>query len=366
MVEKIEIIIRDPRDGPGGRGRKSKKDVGSRRRNVQALPRRLRQQDGLINFYDLGQKWNGSAWVDIPFSVTPTINGIGSGFVDVEPFTLANWDTLRTLIFLEDPSTWKTAYRKLEYEPAEKYGLDMVTSPDEPGEVIYPVARDGSRLDSALNLVAGTKWEAGGLNPGVPVVDAIFKSIGAFSLLQEDEVASHEVKVTNGPTYASPSVSFNILSAESHVFLMPWIANSYGISFDGVNNDSYLFRAFKPLPRSIWLDALYEGPEPYPVFSLQIGPTYTPAFTAQVLADAKVGGRALEFDGVTFTEISPTLFPLSPDATILIDQNVGLAPVVQNQPGSLLGAIEQSGQMFYFWAESTFSTSFENTRALPL
>lgn len=33
---------------------------------------------------------------------------------------------LKNRIFEIDPSNWKTSYRKLEYEAAERYGLDVV------------------------------------------------------------------------------------------------------------------------------------------------------------------------------------------------------------------------------------------------
>jgi len=367
MVDKrtrVEVTLGKKKIPRRGDLPAQKKGVLPKGKNRDELERRVRRATPGINFYDLGQKWNGSAWIDIPFSITPDITGIGTSFVQMEPFTPGNWETLRALIFTADPSTWKTAYRKLEYEPAEKYGVDLINHADLPEEQIFAIARNGSRFDSALQVVADTKWTTSGLVPAVALADTVIRSQGAFARLHAD-YGSFDVKVTNGPTYASPEVAFT-WSASAHVFLMPWIANIYGSSNDGVDTDGYLFSAWKPLKRSLWLDAQFDGPETYPALSLQVGPTYSPSFTAAVLAEAKSGGRAVEFDGANYNEVLPSTFPPSVDATLIIDQNIIVAPAPQYVAGCFMGAVEQGGQMFYFWANATFGSSFENTRSLPL
>lgn len=68
MVEKIEIIIkRREEERRKRRGKGAPKDIGSRRRNVEPRPRRLRQS-GLINFWDLGQRRNGETWEDLDYA----------------------------------------------------------------------------------------------------------------------------------------------------------------------------------------------------------------------------------------------------------------------------------------------------------
>lgn len=344
------IIIDVPKDREPSQSPARRKGVVRARSAGDELGRRRLKKGGYLNFYDFGQILVTGNWEDLDYSEPLVFNTPGDWSSGVAN-PIADYSILRDKILEVPANQWKTRYRKLSFEAAERYGLDGVSASL---SEYYPVARNGSRLvfaDPTNPIVAGTKWEAGGLKLETIPEDLLFKSYRAF---EDFAVGSgRAVKVTETPNYADPEVVGFELAQNADIFLVPKSVVHLGISQDGSNADN-LLPPYKHFRRSIWLDSEYETSN-YPGLSFDTNAIKSADALAILAAEkAEPGTLALNSnDGsVSFTFIDPDLFPqYSPGFLLFYTGLLGLsAPAAYTHEGDLIGAVQQGGNTYYVWA----------------
>lgn len=328
------------------------KTQGTIKRTLRANELVGRKAGVAINFYDMGQILDGGDWVDIPFSIPNTITVTGTDVAD-RSLDFSEWEELEDYLFTADPADWKTTYRKLSYESAERYGLDIL---DNANSVWYPVARNGSRYsqDGSGLLVSGTKWTDKGLVVPAPLSDVHFVSFGAFTFFTSETFLC---RVTNTPSYAGTEVPFT-LAKKANVFLVPDIRSLWS----WVDGSEVIFqRDRQALQRSFWLDTV-DSLHVYPLLSYRDDGTGWDNTTKGLLYDI-IRGNGVAYSGVgtaptPYAESSYPLGGTGTDIELMVSGN-GLSnwEVVSliRPEGTFLGAVEQNGQMFYFWNKDNLS-----------
>lgn len=226
----------------------------------QFLPRRKRSQ--FVTFYDLGQILDGSDWVDIDwyednftFAAGPGPANSAGAHARMEIITLAAWQTLVDKIYEIDEADWKDNYRKLGYEDAELYGLDLWDG----GSHFYGVGRDGSRpWIVGPGLIDSGKWKTAGLDINSANRNQIqLLSNGAFCGV--DLRVGAISKITRELNYAATAVdkaTFE-LDTKAEVYLFPVPCTLYSTSSSGIIApfSSYAETTnWQPLKRAFWLE----------------------------------------------------------------------------------------------------------------
>ncbi len=354
---------------------------GAKRRRM--MPKKKRSTGG-INFYDLGQIWNGSTWDDLPFwhlVVDETLGtaspgnwkGIKTKFdlTDAEPF----YDLLMTPAF----STWKTYYRKIGYEEAELYGF-YITDPNgsyTEGVDLFSVGRNGA-FSAYVGHITDSKWQPSGFEKPGALND---KFIIASSICFERFGNTSSYKITTEYDFGAAGVTDFILSANADIYLVPQIINgsARSVQFGTVENNNKIL-PYEVISRQFWL--LKTGDNPYDPMVTNI-----PALVAgtgsearklnlsdwndivsRVVADSR--GLAYSVDGAgpglysvfadSFPDIAVDGFYAAWNSMSNKDLLFGMYPDVsfenypRNMPnasniGALVGMIFQNGQLYYFW-----------------
>lgn len=359
-MDKIEILIkRRQAEALKRRKKKTPRDIGSRRRQNEPLPRRLRRtQTGLINFYDLGQRKSGDSWVDVPYFYAPTINTpFGSAYSDVEYLPPTEYKRLTDIIFEVDPSTWRENYRRLTFETAENYGLFVN---DLQHGSYYPIGRVGQMIEPETgNPTLTTTWESEGWRkPADAGPTLLFYTAGLFfpfyvnydAFYPEDTAPDTiEYKITNLPNPDAPEVPFTLGTA-ADIFFMPAIASMEGQSLDGLGDGETLVGDYRALQRSLYL-TLKNSDTGLSVFAnmFQTDPPLSDAHANAAFADAKTHARL--FSSVDGSEQSISGFPNFPLGQRIVFQDAQVVVRLDPGVGGFIGAIRQNNQMFYLWAK---------------
>lgn len=158
------------------------------------LPRR--NTGVYLNFWDLGQVWNGSDWEDLDFVATPTITegtGIDPPYMDtVASLDSSNWDDYKDKLFEVPLEDWGTTYRKLTYEDAYRYGIDVYLG--NPADV--DAGNQPNHVDLSKYYLVASDWQRPpvdyylqGSKRALRVISAY--SAGATSLTVEPTSSPH-------------------------------------------------------------------------------------------------------------------------------------------------------------------------------
>ncbi len=351
------------------RRRRSQRQTGTPLRgpSKKRYPAR-RKTGGSINFYDLGQVPNGSGgWKDIEWNFAETF-GADPPSDGIDAFTdLSDWETLTDLILAVDPSDWKTSYRKLGYEDAEKYGLDLV---DDDTSTVYPAARNSSRLDLGGNPITDSVWTAQGLKLPAAVSNFHFESYGAFLWWGQSNSFGIPFKITSSPDYSASSVAFPNLAGNLDVFLVPNVL----ICGATTDNSGYplemLFSGYRIMSRDFWLSRIYT-PSGYPLLSYDPAGSLGSGDVSDLAGDLQTGARSFEVTGAgssDYSETDPAGFPSLSGGSIGLGLDVTGAPfnIVRIDQGVFLGAIFKGGSRYYFWSDdSSWNVTAARTILLP-
>lgn len=353
------------------------------------LPRRGSPE--LINFYDLGQvKDEFGDWVDLPFSAAAHEwgNTLGvNGAIQLGP-QVSDWTAMADMINSVDRSTWKTHYRKLEYETAEKYGIDIVADPGRMDSFTrsYPVARNGSRLyptsfPSAAGPVSGTKWTNKGLKlapADLPGGNGHFGQMSwgiTFPWAGPDGVTGdlpYAPYATHTYDRDAEKVPFSLVGkGPTNIFVVPWLMSHVAINdvFSG-SFDTWAVGATAPMSRQVFLGMTGSGIS-YVFFSIQpgggLGEYIAIDATNSVSATNWIRGmpetryfhRTGSGPGYTLDEISDpgniwkqyyANITLATEVIVFANMNPNI-----NSDGSgpyvpaLVAVIEQKGTWYYIW-----------------
>lgn len=354
-----------------------KKGPLSIRRPNDFLPRRLRK--GAVNFYDLGQVWNGSAWKDIDFhklddpgNIEVTGTTVNANF-DRDGFSTEGAEhyhnLFRSKIFEIDPADWRTTYRKLTYEDAHKYGLRVKSSYGFGGGTDYEVARPEDCIVDVFGNRSGdsSKWKPEGLKVG-PLSHFYVDSPQLFWFFDNNPA---KYTITNEPSPTADVVEFPALSSNADIFLVPVIVNYLGgvTVTPGVQAD-WIVSAYAPWSREFWLDRSVAN-KPLGLFNYGLNQFRSPldeteaAELLEHLRTKLIPREFAQFSDGSITELSPGDVP-SDVAPLRVQVNVnpdgapafkafsttnGLSSTFNR--GRLVGAVRQGGQMYYFWLGGT-------------
>ncbi len=334
-------------------------------------PFRRKKPKGGINFYDLGQIINNDGITeDLDFYKKPGYTYYPSTTVAEAPlpFTAAYYTQFREKLFEIPVEEWKNKYQILEYELAERYGLDLEINGNR-----YAVARNNSRLmiDTAA-VITNTKWTQDGL-----------KNIENFSNVEIISGAAFErfntanttlFKVTSLPTFASPAVVLPLMK-NPIFYLVPRVFNITGSSTKNVGGNppqlqfETLFSNYQLANRALFL-----ANDPW----LTVMPLakYTPSplglnSHAIVVRAFNVSGKSALNSDLWFQYgyiVNPHPTP-SPSTKPSVD-NFGTGYSYQikydtifRKLGTLVGVIENEGEFFYIWTKTddTYSSIYTLT-----
>jgi hypothetical protein len=190
------------------------------RRDADYLPRRKGAIK--INVYDIGEYWNGSAWVDNTGLIqTPSVTAGAVGFSgkvsrDVDYYDWAS--ALSTVQSLGGSlSNWKNVFRRLDLADGGKKGIDVTID----GTSTYALAAQGSRNFVITHTTwNGTEFTDEGLKLKRPHESIAFQNVLGFVKFNTAETG--DLKITETPDYSDPEVPFT-LKKDTDFFLMPAI-----------------------------------------------------------------------------------------------------------------------------------------------
>ncbi|MCD9186706.1 MAG: hypothetical protein LUM44_09745 [Pyrinomonadaceae bacterium] len=324
------------------------------RRENEYLPRRL-QKSG-IQFYDLGQILVGEVWQDLDFRIVPPVVISSDVFSNFEIDLGEVFFQLREKLFEVPISEWKTKYRKLDYESAERYGLDVIF--DEDNSVIYPIARTGTRkqmIDGETDITE-TKWTPKGLEITTAPVNFGVWSAQAFWSFRH-----FNTKVTTTLNPLAPTVSFTT-SKNCNIFMVPRLCFEIGLGGDtSTIGFSFLNGHIAPVSRELFLNnPVLAANHPYSVLCEFVNESVASpdiaALKANLLEFLSDRAGARHFRGTVGFD-SPSSFPTEDIFKIQFSASVigsggANSDIVKLSENALVAVIEQNGSFYYVWINS--------------
>lgn len=325
-----------------------------------------RKSAGLINFWDLGQFWNGTDWQEHAYSYTPSF----STDEDVNEVTArlpaATALTFHSFIFSTPTSQWDSHFKKIEFEEAEKYGLLFVAG-TLGSDKIYNVARVDRGIErdfSKPNIgrrMTETNWTPEGFIKPTDSIKFIVGSAYHWALTNTgDGYPWSKIKITKELSFNSPQVANETfkLTGNADIFLMPQITKAVGVEtysgFPSDYTDSFVGK-YQFQSRARLLNKVISGYDDL---------TWLNTLALAQSSDAQVAGsdktdyldyfRSLGvtvFSGSLGGEVSASGWPYHPPANAVTSLN-GTSHVLQATNaayGSFLGAIRQSSTWYFFW-----------------
>jgi hypothetical protein len=341
------------------------------------------KRKALINFYDMGQILEDGEYVDIDFKTLNVDFVAGNNLADPPGHATGTYGStqaneLRDLLLEVPIDQFEAKYKKLGYEEAEKYGVDVWVN----NETIFPVARNESRTTLDGSPIEDSKWTPQGLK-----LDAVPNDIEFITGIGFEPFSSNlaAYKITEEPSYEADPVTTFKLAKKANVFLVPMVVNTGGqaLTFVGTSEEprQTLFSAYSPVSRSVWLNVT-DPSIPNPMFAIMSLiadlDTIDPGLKALILdymidlvpnksyLTEKDTSTTTVIDW-TISEVSPSGFPMFDWVFARFNNNVddGLPMAQLFTPsdedifgsgdrimGQLVGVIKQSNKAYYFWLDS--------------
>jgi len=322
------------------------------RRENDYSPRRLKKSG--IQFYDLGQILVGETWQDLDFRIVPPLTEdptdyFGNFEIDMPEVFVQ----LQEKLFEIPLSEWKTKYRKLDYESAERYGLDVVF--DDDNSVIYPIARVGTRhqmIDTNLEITE-TNWT----NKGLEITTAPV-NFGVWAAQAFWSFRHFNTKVTTVLNPLASSVSFTP-SKNCNIFMVPRLCFEIGLGGDITTvGFSFLNGHIAPFSREHFLNnSTFAAKFPYSLlceFVIEDVATENIAdYKADLTAFLESRTGARHFRGTLGFE-SPSSFPTEDVYKIqfspsVIESGGASGDTVKLTENALVAVVEQNGVFYYVW-----------------
>jgi len=322
------------------------------RRNVDDDPLKRRLFGGFINFWDLGQITDGAGgWMDIDFESVPIPV---PGYMQYEEIPTAAVLSLNDVWLSVPIDDWETTFRSLEYEPAERYGLDLYVSPSE----IYPVGRNDSRyVTTTRHLIHETTWEQNGLKVPGELSSVFFLSYCAFNLwFIGQSNSTFRFKWTSVPDFSGLDVGEQHINKAAKVFLTPRLMdvtfNATGLSTLDIMAGNY--RAYQ---RGLWLDKNYNTTS----IGLLTDPLAETSLlelsdTDKVAITEDYRPHSVEVDSVSGFHGDASAWPIvNSSITAHFGSNSAIlpSPSALYRPGQLIAVVKQSGTTYYIWCRNS-------------
>lgn len=361
----------------------SKGVLPSRRRNKHLARRIL--AGTMLTFYELGTLDNA----DLDFHVPPVLGQStpNGNLISINDFTLTEWNQLKAKLFEVDLEDWKTRYKKLGFEEAENYGVDIyagnIAEAEDFHDKYYAIAREGSRkflIDGATTVPENPSWkESGKLELSAGFTDMLIIAGSGFCSWNSSDPSSF--KVTDSNDYDADAVPL-VIKGETEVYLIPlpeWqnMANDRTPGASGEITSRAVFAGYRIISREFFLNNTelnsFEEPTPFvvpPPFVINgiseglasdlgdLFKNYEDATQLVEYAETGTGGANL------FVEESPASFEIFDDnnfygggvsggITLGIHGSYG----VKFTAGALCGIVRSNGKTYYIWqnTEGDFS-----------
>jgi hypothetical protein len=335
---------------PQGQGIEvTKAGVKFRERRPDILSRK--KKGGLINFWDLGQISDGSSgWLDIDFESVPVPV---PGYVQYEPIPSVDVLALNDT-WLDVPiDNWETTFRKLEFEPAERYGLDLYVSPDE----IYPVGRNNSRyITTVRELIHDTTWTDKGLEVPASFTTMFFLSYCSFNnWFMGMSNSTTRFKWTSINDFSGPDVGEQTIEKSAKIFLTPRIMDVHIDATGAMSKFHYMICNYRAYQRGFWLDKNYQD--------TQIGLLTDPLAEVSLMSLTDVDKvamvedyrpHAVSVDDTGFLPDASTWPEVNSSITAYLGQNNAMlpSPSAAYVPGQLIAVVKQKNSVFYIWCRN--------------
>ena len=368
-----EIVIKLKPGSKPRRRNQPRRGVLPDRRESEILSRR---KSNFINFYDLGQLNAGTVdspiWQDLNFQDVRslTISGTPLHPTGTVAFGLTGWTNLKDKIFEIGIDDWKNKYRRLDFENAEKYYVDLYTgdgSFSDNATKFYSIARANSRANTILETADGRGWNENGLK-----LDASPNKFYVYATSLFAGIPETDTKVTNSANYSDPSVSLDV-GKKADVYLVPWPIfhqGSDGSIATGFTHTGYLNLFFEIISRSLFLDAAdltawYHAyvDASHPIASPFAGANYEAVeHVAGELSTIFNSAKSYSINrpnaryyrsGTGF--VDPLTFPLLSHWALQYGSysvNNFTSATVKLEAGSLLAVIRKPGQDYYVWSST--------------
>jgi hypothetical protein len=350
------------------------------------IPRRL-QKDIYLNFWDLGQftEDDGETWSEFDWTVTKSLILDGSNYAqDLEALNLTDWTLMTDQMLSLGIENWKDIFRKLDYETAERYGVDIYL-----GKITgfggtqgldiskyFPVGRDGSRNNVAHlfegDTISDSKWEEKGLKVEDKQTTQefnLFTSNGFVNLMQS--TSTNYYKVTEEPSFSSDGVEF-LIDSSVDFYLVPMFVIEEATATRSGNN-LILNYIYAPLSRNFFITGNGWNPVEWdysPFTKINISYVGTSSSRSDELLNFMKGrSEARAYQEPTGT-VSPSTFPLGGEE-IQIDLSgivafdaftSSYADVVE---GSLVAVAKKKNKWYYFWSNVTKQNWNSSGSTLP-
>jgi hypothetical protein len=333
------------------------------RREAEYLARR-RKTDLLINFYDLGQiKNSGGDFIDLDFSIQPALTVTDHRISDIAVMTNLEALALNEKLFEIPVEQWKDNYKKLSYEEAEKYGIDLYLGSREEFEPAkyYPVARVASRgqIQNEEETVENSKWTSQGLKINKPIQTGfeIYSALGFNSFRTDHEL----IKITAENDYDGAEATLT-LDAAADIFLVPalYLVSVKADETTAPFQTDYLDLSYRPLQREFFLDFVPFGSTQRTLFASRLADqtesfeAISPAKASDIAEQIKdsPNARLHRSTGSADSFVSPASFSFLNTNRIRFQQYAEnlLFAYVRFAPGSLLAVVRKGGACFFIWA----------------
>jgi hypothetical protein len=354
----------------------------------QMYPGRRLQQN-YINFYDLGQVNAGTdespIWVTNPFYKSPNVTFSGSTLTAIDHFSLSDYSDLEAALFDIPLNEWPNYYRRLTYENAELFGLDVIALTTFTGEVVstanyQPIARTGVHREK-LALYNGSsylqtavigdtsRWTQKGLRPfpsgakmfsplvgsmgvGVPYWAAESSITNEFIFTGVSGDGGMRITSTRGSGIPSDTVPIHFdtldVSKATNVYLVPEIFLEFSAYLDGSFVWHYLDFLFAIPDRPLWNSHLvYDSTEPTDRFLFEMPSSSRKAIFSHFTdsggtaagwnyMQTRPGARYWKSDTSANTTVtaSPALYPTVDAPTVYFANQRGFEPA-----SSVLGVV---------------------------
>lgn len=358
-----KITVRLMGKKPSGAAQGLKRPLLETKKSVKWGRRRLEELG--IEFYDFGESLVDGIWVTNDWNNLPVdlVTGAGGHAYVGSP----SWQDPGDYLFV-DVDDWETTFRKLSYEDAEKYSIDLIDT--EGGTNFYSLARNGSRRENydASNIVSDTKWTPQGFQSPSGAIPLNVYSLGSLAYTNFEYL-----KATETPSYAASAVPDFEIQPQAKVFMMPFVTQVILHSSETPANDglTYVVSPWMIQPRSFWLNKVHDSADGFPLWSRQFpdsGSTFAEEQTWHTADKTEYvnfiknhsGSRAFYFTtagGNVVGEVDPTAYPHHPDSRyIAIDSGASQSfdPIITFQEnkypeGALIAAVKQNGSVYYLW-----------------
>lgn len=327
------------------------------RRAEEYLARR-RKPKGDINIFDLGEYLVDGVWIDDTRQVIPTVEDLNAAAGSAEP---PGYQSLLSAQYNKPLSValseWKTTFRKIDYDSAENYRLQLafVESSElinvrnqnwkKPGALKSPgspfVRYDSAtqKIDMSLFVPIYRPFDTGVLSSS--------GQIGNNGLFQFINPANSDLKITATPDADADAVEFDLQPGGFDIYLQRQIYSQFASRIssetaltEGLN---YFYSA---IPKSIFTNEA-QNPE-------RTNPN-DPAFLVDIIKilESLPSSRKFQVDS-TSGELTPDgtgadFYIDSPEYTYQMSVNGIDARVGIDAPRALQGAINQKGNWFFFF-----------------